>query len=347
MRGPRASREFRLVNGSTGDPVLFVDYPGRDDAILFDAGENAALSPKQLGDLEAVFITHHHVDHFIGLDRIVRANLDRDKALRVMGPEGTIRKVYDRIKSYEYPFFPFQKIVLDVREVLEDRIRSALLECSRRFPRPKVAEVARAGPVIYETDDLTVEAAHVDHTVPCLAFALVERPGFAPDAERLAAGPLAPGPWVGRALKLLQAKAPADAPVKVGGESHPLGTLQERYFADVPGTRIAYVTDTAWSDASRPVLLDLARGARRLYCDSFYGHDQIHSAEKHRHMTATQAAEFARDAGVEELILIHFSARYEGRYGSLVEEARRIFPGAVAEIHADSPKKEPPAPNRS
>src|SRR5262249_38739722 len=148
--------------------ALFVDYPGRDDAILFDAGEICTLDAGELGDLEAVFLTHHHVDHFIGFDRIVRANLDRDKALSVYGPEGTILKVYDRIKSYEYQYFPFQKVVIRVHEVLADRIRSATLECTRRFPEPEIHEAARGGPVVYDTDDLRVEAVLVDHTTACL-----------------------------------------------------------------------------------------------------------------------------------------------------------------------------------
>src|SRR6202000_415616 len=110
-------------------PALFVDDPGRNNALLIDSGENAALGDERLGDLEAVFLTHHHIDHFIGFDRIVRANLDRDKALHVYGPEGEIRKVYQRIKSYEFPFFPFQKVVLEVVEVWPGRLRSARLEC--------------------------------------------------------------------------------------------------------------------------------------------------------------------------------------------------------------------------
>jgi ribonuclease Z len=296
MRSPRARPEPMLVNGSTGDPALFVDLPGRDDALLFDAGDNAALGLARLGDLDAVFITHHHVDHFIGLDRIVRANLDRDKALHIYGPAGTIRKVYDRITSYEYPFFPFQKIVLRVHEVLVDRLRSAPLECSRRFPEPEVVEADRDGPGVYEAGGLIVEAEHVDHTVPCLAFALVERPG--------------PGP------------VPA----------HPAA-------CDPSGTRVAYVTDTAWSEASRPGLLRLAHRARRLYCDAFYSREHAGLAEKYRHMTASQAAEFARLAEVEELVLIHFSARYQGRYEALVEEARAIFPRTSAEIPAPAPKE--------
>lgn len=284
MPRPRASREFRLVNGSTGDPTLFVDGPRRDDALLIDCGEIAELANDRLADVEAVFLTHHHIDHFIGFDRVLRANIDRDKALHIHGPEGTIRKVYQRIKSYEFPFFPFQKIVLEVVEVEPDRLRSARLECARRFPRPRVIESPRSGPVVYRNDGLSVEAAPADHTVPCLAYAMVE----GPDGE--------------------------------------------------PGARVAYVTDTAWSESSRPGLLGLARGARRLYCDAFYAEAQRAQAEKYRHMTATQAAEFAREAGVEELVLIHFASRYRGAYQTLVDEARAIFPNTVAEIPTIPPK---------
>lgn len=330
MPHARTISEIRLVNGSTGDPVLFVDYPGRDNALLFDAGENAALGLDRLGDLEAVFITHHHIDHFIGLDRIARANLDREKTLHLFGPDGTIRRVCDRVRSYEHPFFPFQKLTMEVRDVLPDRVRTARLECARRFPDPEVIESRREGLTIFENADLTVEAAPADHTVPCLAYAMVEKAGYHPDPERLARGPLRPGPWVARTLELLRAGAPADSRVEIEGGTFPLGSLGERYFTISKGARLAFVTDTAWSEAARPGLLRLAQRARRLYCDAFYAHEQLKQAEKHRHMTATQAAEFARAARVDELILIHFARRYEGRYGDLVDEARAIFPKASA-----------------
>ncbi len=334
MAEPRTISGIRLVNGSTGDPALYVNYPGRDDALLFDAGELAGLGSDRLGDLAAVFITHHHVDHFMGLDRIVRANLDRDKTLHVFGPEGTIRRVYDRVKSYEHPFFPFQKLVMRVHEVLSGRLRWADLECARRFPEPEVAERALRGriPVLYTNNDLAVEATLVDHTVPCLAFAVVEKPGAHPDAARLAAGPLRPGPWIGRVLALLRNGADRDVSVEIEGGRFALGTLADRYFTTTKGARLAYVTDTAWSEASRPVLLKLAHRARRLYCDSYYAAAQLRQAETYRHMTAIQAADLAVAARVEELVLIHFAPRYRGRYQELIEEARAIFPRTSAEL---------------
>jgi ribonuclease Z len=332
MAGTRTITEMRLVNGSTGDPGLFIDYPGKNDAFLFDAGENGSLDPRQLADLEAVFITHHHIDHFVGFDRILRANLDSDKTLHVFGPPGSIRRVYDRIKSYEYPFFPFMKVVFRVSEVHPGRLCWALLECARRFPEPEVQEMEWKGPVIYETDDLKVECTPVDHTVPCLAFALIEKPGYHPDPERLANGLLRPGAWVEEALALLRSGASADRVLEVQGGRFTLGQLEEQFFTVSRGSRVTYVTDTAWNEASRPGLLRLARRARVLYCDSYYAQAQAKQAAQHRHMTATHAAELACAARVEELVLMHFASRYAGRYEELVQEAGAIFPRVSAEV---------------
>lgn len=336
MRAARTFSEIQLVNGSTGDPVLFIDYPGKDDALLFDAGENSRLSLKRLSDLEAVFISHHHVDHFIGLDRIVRANMDQDKVLHLFGPANTITKVYDRIRSYEYPYFPFQKIVLRVTEVLPGRLRSALLECTRRFPEPKIEEQDWSGPLLHENDYLQVEVAFTDHTVPGLAFALVEKVGYHPDPAKLATGSLRPGAWVPEALKRLRAGAPMESHLEIDGGTFLLKTLADHYFSVSGSTRVAFITDTALSEESRPGLLRLASKATRLYCDSFYSQAHLKQANQYRHMTATQAAELARAARVDQLILIHFSQRYAGKYGSLVEEAQAIFPRTTADLETES-----------
>jgi ribonuclease Z len=332
MPAARTFSEIRLVNGSTGDPALFIDYPGKDDAFLFDAGDLCRLDAARLADLRALFLTHHHIDHFVGFDRILRANLDRDKVLHVFGPADTIRRVYARVASYEHPYFPFQKLVLEVHEVWPDRTRVGRLECAKHFPEPRVEEAPWRGPTVFENDDLRVEATHADHSVPCLAFALVERSGYHADPAKLSAGALRTGPWVAEVLTLLRADAPGDTRVAIDGGRFSLAALAEGYFSVSGGGRVAYITDTAWSDASRPRLLKLARGAKRLYCDSYYAQAQAKQAATHRHMTATQAGEVAKLAKVDELVLIHFAPRYAGRYADLVAEARAVFPKTTAEI---------------
>jgi len=328
----RAFSTVQLVNGSTGDPVLYLDYPGSDNALLFDGGENSSLTTAQLGDLEAAFITHHHVDHFIGLDRIIRANMDRDKVLHLFGPVNTIRKVYDRIMAYEYPFFPFQKIVVKITELLPGTMRTAVLECSRKFPEPEVIETAWTGPVCYENADLRVEAVHAEHTVPCLSFALAEKSGYHPDPVKLAAGMLKPGAWVQDVLKSLRSGADMQTRLNINGGSFTLESLAANYFTQSPGARVAYVTDTFWSDAVRPELVKLAKGAWRLYCDSFYASAQAKQAAQYKHMIAPQAGELAKLAKVEQLVLIHFATRYAGKYQTLIDEAAGVFPRVTAEI---------------
>ncbi|MGL4464722.1 MAG: MBL fold metallo-hydrolase [Planctomycetia bacterium] len=328
----RLTSELTLLNGSTGDPALFVDYPGRDDALLFDAGDNAALPARRLADLAALFITHHHMDHFVGLDRIVRQNLDSDKTVSVFGPTGTISRIHQRLTSYEFPFFPFQKLALDVCELAPGVRRRAVLRCADKFPTPTVTEETWDGPVVYSHAGRSVEATPVDHTVPCLAYAFVEHGGRRPDAAKLKAGGLRPGPWLGEAQRLLAEGAPGETVLEIDGGSFRLDKLTDRYFTRNAERRVAYVTDTRWNDVSRPGLLKLANKAERLYCDSFYTAAHAAQAAKHGHMTAADAAEFAVAARVKELVLIHFSQRYHGNYQALLTEARAVFPAATAEF---------------
>lgn len=328
----RTFSEVRLVNGSAGDPVLYIDYPGSDDAILFDAGDLARLAPERLADLEAVFLTHHHVDHFMDLDRIIRSNLDSDKTLHVFGPAGTIRKVYDRIKSYEYQFFPFQNVVVKVHDLAPGVIREALLECKRKFPEPDVTEREWGNVVVYENDDWRVEAAGADHTVACYSYALIERGGYHPDPRKLEKGLLRPGAWVEETLKRLRAGEPHDSILEIAGGHFGLADLAKQYFVESPGSKVVFVTDTEWNDVTGPRLTNLAKGAWRLYCDSYYAAAQAKPAAKHKHMTAAHAAELAKAAKVDELILMHFGRRYAGRYDALTREAAAVFPKAKAEL---------------
>lgn len=332
MTAARTFSEIRLVNGSAGDPLLFIDYPGKNNAFLFDAGENGSLDANRLGDLEAVFLTHHHIDHFVGFDRILRANLDSAKTLRVFGPSGTIDRIYARVKSYDYPFFPFQKLVLEVHDILPSCLRFARLDCCQKFPVPVPEDRSRQGPVVYENEEMQIEAVPADHTVPCLAFALAEKTGYHPDPAKLQRGLLRPGNWVGEALRLLRGGQSAEHRLEIQGGRFRLGDLAEQYFAVSRGARVAYVTDTAFSEAVRLALVQLARGAWRLYCDSFYAQAQAKQAATYRHMTTADAANLARLARVEQLVLIHFAGRYAGRYDALVDEARAIFPRVTAEL---------------
>jgi ribonuclease Z len=211
-------------------------------------------------------------------------------------------------------------------------MRVANLITEERFPEPIIEELNWRGKVIYENPHLKVEAVASDHTIPCFAYAMVEKTGYHPEPERLRSGTLRPGKWVQETLELLRAEASPNTTLEIDGGRFTLAVLRDTYFTRTPGSRIAFVTDTLWSEAVQPTLVQLARGASQLYCDSYYSIQEQRQADKHRHMTAAHAAELACQAKVGELILMHFGPRYKGNYDRLVEEARAIFPRVRADI---------------
>ena len=111
-----------------------------------------------------------------------------------------------------------------------------------------------------------------------------------------------------------------------------LTSLANQYFVENAGARVAFITDTLYTEALKPALVKLAKGAWRLYCDSFYAKAQEKNARQHKHMMAYQSAELARAAKVEQLVLMHFSTRYVDQYELLLNEAAAVFPRVTAEL---------------
>ena len=90
-----------------------------------------------------------------------------------------------------------------------------------------------------------------------------------------------------------------------------------------PGHSAAFIMDTRMCDS----LVELARGVDLLICESTYLHGDVDLAQKNGHLTARQAAEVAKAAGVGQLLLTHFSRRYRDPR-QFLDEAQAVFPAA-------------------
>ena len=83
----------------------------------------------------------------------------------------------------------------------------------------------------------------------------------------------------------------------------------------------AYSADTSYDER----IIEKVRGADLLYHEATYLKDLEERAVKRFHCTTTQAACIAKKAGVERLLLGHFSSKYE-KLEEFEQEARQIFP---------------------
>lgn len=89
-----------------------------------------------------------------------------------------------------------------------------------------------------------------------------------------------------------------------------------------PGISLAYVTDTR----PTPAIASLIAGADLLVCEGTYGDDaDAEKAVRNQHMTFREAATLARDAGVGQLWITHFSPGVTDA-AEFAGNAREVFP---------------------
>lgn len=322
----------RLVNGPFGDPALFVDFLFQRRALLFDLGDLAPLAPRQLLRVRHAFISHAHIDHFVGFDRLVRLMLCRDLRIDLYGPPGFRDRVEHRLAGYTWNLtgdFPTDFTVV-VSELHPDgALHTSEFHCLRGFVREGERSEHTADGLLLDDPAFRVRGTLLDHRTPSLAFVLEESLHVNIIREQLSAAGLSVGPWLAR-LKLAVQRGEGDdaaiSAVRADGsrETIPLVDLRPVYTVS-PGQKIAYVTDAVYGEENAARIAVLAAGADLLFIEATFPDRDADRARERFHLTARQAGELARRAGARMAVPFHFSPRYQGEEDVLrleVESAR-------------------------
>ena len=329
----RPSFRPRLVNSPFDDPGLFVPLTFEKRALLFDVGDIRPLEAKEILKISHVFISHTHIDHFVGFDRLLRLFLGRDKTLHLFGPAGIHRNIEGKLAGYTWNLVENydNHFVLKVTEVTPSRLATRTYHCRRRFRSIPPQAPAPYTSTILADASLSVAAEILDHDIPCLAFSLTEKFHVNIMKDRLSAMGIPVGPWLGRFKKALYEErdpnTEIDVPTAAGPEARRcrLGELAGKIAMITPGQKIAYVTDTAWTPDNREKILRLAADADHLFIEAAFLSADGEMAARKRHLTARQAGEIAGEAGARQFTLFHFSPRYADREKELIDEATAAY----------------------
>jgi ribonuclease Z len=262
------------------------------EMFLFDCGEGTQKQMIQakigFNRRTRIFITHMHGDHILGLPGLLQTMslLGRDKPLQIFGPKGIASFIEAMVTTVEF---------------------------SLSFP-VEVYGVEDEG-LVFQEKEYEVRSAWAEHSIPCLAYALIEKPRsgrFHP--EKAAALGVPKGPLWHRLQNGEKVKLPSGRTIKP----------QEVLDPQRPGRKIVVVGDTKPSDS----IARFAQGADVLVHEATFTEDLAERAEEDRHSTPSGAALVAKKAKVKRLVLTHVSARY-GDPEVLLEESRKIFPSTV------------------
>ncbi|BCS56017.1 MBL fold metallo-hydrolase [Geobacter sp. SVR] len=326
-----------LINPPFEDPGLFVDFLFSRRAILFDLGRLERLPARKLLRISHVFVSHTHIDHFIGFDHLVRLCLGRDIRLHLYGPPGFASQVGHRLAAYTWNLVSSYgtDFTLVVTEIASDGSGCTCeYHCLRRFQPEGIEDCRFDDGVVHSEENLLVRAAPLDHQITSLAYCLEEKRHVNIMKNRLEALGLAVGPWLKELKSAIQRGEPDETPIAAltaGGQERvtviPLGEVREQAVRVAAGQKICYVTDAGFTPDNAARIVALARGADYLFIETPFLHrDVVRAAERH-HLTARQAGELGRAAGVARMIPFHFSPRYMGQEHELRQELEQAWLG--------------------
>ena len=327
-----------LVNGRTGDPALYIETLFEKHAILFDLGDIAALSPRKVQRLEHVFVSHAHIDHFVGFDRLLRLLVGREKTIRLYGPEGFVDNVHHKLRAYRWNLV--DRYLSDLTFVVTE-IDSSLATRTVRF-RLKAAFVGEpigggriVDGLVCGESTFRVSTAVLEHRTPCLGFAIEEVAHVNVWKNRLAELGLPVGPWLRALKRAVIDERPDDYPIRIGARPAtrevelPLGRLRD-VVTVTPGQKIAYIADAADTPANRKAIIDLVRNADLLFIEAAFAAADAALAAERAHLTTVAAGRIAWDAGVRRVEPFHFSPRYTGEEERMLAEVMAAFSGLTA-----------------
>lgn len=320
-----------LVNEPFADPGLLIDFRFGRRALLFDLGDLTPLSPRQLLRVSHAFVSHAHMDHFAGFDRLLRVCLNRTMPLHVAGPDGFIDRVEHKLRAYTMNLLGEHSpdFVITAAEFEGDGVtRACEFRARDAFERREMEPLRLPPGTLLDEQAFRVASTVLDHGTACLAFAFEEKLRVNVWSEGLKQLKLPVGPWLNEAKQLVRQSAADDTEVVVDGErSIALGVLRQNALRTGRGQKIAYAVDAAWHDRNVSRIVALARGADQFFIEAAFLDADAEIAAQRQHLTARQAGEIARRAGAARLIPFHFSARYRDEEAKIRDEAERAFRG--------------------
>jgi ribonuclease Z len=296
--------ELQFLGTSSGTPSrrrnvagLALRAPGSKVWYLVDCGEGTQHRILRTHfspmSLRAIFITHIHGDHCYGLPGLLAS-------------AGLLGRT--------------EPLSIIGPPSVERFVRGVMETTELRLPYPLDFAAIEHGWTTATLPDFRVEAAELSHRVPSFAFAFVEK-----SVER----------------KLDKARLERDGIASGPG----WGQLQRGEDIDLPDCRVARSADyllpsraprkiiVAGDNDTPSLLAAQAAGAQVLVHEATYTEDVLQKVGPGpQHSSAHATAAFAQGAGIPNLVLTHFSPRYQEQGGALPmtdleDEARAVYRG--------------------
>lgn len=262
----------------------------RDKLFMIDCAEGSQLLLRKqklkFSRLNHIFISHLHGDHCFGLIGLLSTFdlLGRTAKLHIYSPGEDLERL--------------------LRPWIDYFCRGMGYEIVFHAVPHKIADI------VYEDRTVTVETIPLKHRIPCCGYLFREK---------------APQPHIRRdMIDFLKIPFYAINAIKDGAgwvDENGREWAHEQLVMPAEKARsYAYCSDTIY----RPQLEEQLRNVSLLYHEATFTDEAEKRAKETYHSTARQAAQIALNAGAKQLVIGHFSARYDDERVFL-DEAKSVF----------------------
>ena len=264
-----------------------------DKLFMIDCGEGAQMqlrkSRLKFSRLNHIFISHLHGDHCFGLMGLI-------STFGLLGRTAELHIHSPKgLEELLTPMLNFFCHTLAYKVIFHE------------FD-------TRQTSVVYEDRSMTVTTIPLQHRIPCCGFLFAEkaRPNhIIRDMVDFYKVPV---------YELNRIKNGSDY---VTPEGEVIANTRLTRPSDPP-RKYAYCSDTIF----RPEIVKQLSGVDLLFHEATFAESELARAKETYHTTAAQAARIALEAGVRQLVIGHFSARYEDE-SILLKEASAVFPNTI------------------
>jgi len=325
------SKPFRYLEptffaGLFDDPLLLVRVRPSGRALLFDCGKMHHLAKRVYTSIDAIFISHAHMDHFMGMDSVIRHSHASRRTVDILGPPGLSGKMAHKFACYDWNLADTFWGNFRVGEVGDGRVVSTLYCGPEAFAARPDGEYSGD---IYGNSYLTVKSTLCEHRIDVLAFRIDEGAGFVVDEMRMAQAGVLRGEWLKDLEKLFHAGT-LDGN-SIGYPEQKGGVVQERRASDAGAlyrqirkletpASIGYVTDIGFSAENLEKLAGLLEGVTLLVCECAFLAAEHNKARLSRHLCTTDLNIILDRLRPRYLLPMHFSKIYQGRSDPLYQE---------------------------
>lgn len=320
------------VNGPFEDPCVYVRIMREKRSLLFDLGHIGRLEQGNLLKVSDIFVTHTHMDHFMGFDMALRAMLRRDLPLRIFGPENIIECIEGRLKGYTWNLIKDYPLKIEVFGIKENSISHASFYAENAFERGDIVEYYFDG-LIFKEPFFKIKGLVLSHQIPVISYSLEEEFHININKVVLTDMGLPVGPWLSDFKKALREHMAEDRSLdteirtfEINKKYYSLDEL--KHIASITkGQKISYVMDTSPVEENIEKIIQFVKGSDILFCEAYFLQRDIERAIERHHLTAAIAGRIAKEAGVGNLTIMHFSPKYRHSEYELYREAMSAFKG--------------------